>query len=143
MFKTDGKRPDGATLESWRVGKILAWDFTCPDTMAPSHVSQSANAAGAAAMSAEQKKRAKYAQLVASGSVLFSAVAIETLGTWGVSASELCRDIGARLSALTGDPRAHLFLVQRLGIAVQRGNAAAVAGTFSTQDMLLQESYVQ
>lgn len=117
------------------MGKTLAWDFTCPDTLAPSHVAQSATLAGSAAASAEQRKRAKYVQLITSNSVIFAPVAIETLGSWGISAVDLCRDIGTRLAAYTGDPRSHQFLVQRLSLAVQRGNAASVAGTQPRQDM--------
>src|SRR6267154_3532697 len=109
------------------MGKFLAWDFTCPDSLAPSHVAQSASFAGSAAASAEQSKRAKYAELTASNAYIFAPVAVETLGTWGESAANLCRDIGSRLAALSGDPRSHQFLIQRLALAVQRGNAASVA----------------
>ena len=34
-----------------------------------------------------------------------------------------------RLAALTGEPRSLTFLRQRLGIAMMRGNAAAIRGT--------------
>ena len=135
LFRDDGKRPDGTTVEPWRMGKFLAWDFTCPDSLAPSHVAQSASFAGSAAASAEQSKRAKYAELTASNAYIFAPVAVETLGTWGESAADLCRDIGSRLAALSGDPRSHQFLVQRLALAVQRGNAASVAGTQPHQDV--------
>src|SRR5271170_3761226 len=40
------KRPDGATLDPWGRGKYLVWDFTCPDTQAPSHLNRSSTAAG-------------------------------------------------------------------------------------------------
>ena len=104
-------------------------------TLAPSHVGQSATAVGAAAAKAEASKRAKYAQLVSTGNYIFVPVAIETFGTWDTAATDLCRDIGARLAALYGDSRSHKFLVQRLGLAVQRGNAASVAGTHPLRDI--------
>ena len=63
-------------------------------------------------------------------------IAIETLGTWGPSAEELCKDIGSRLSVITGEPRSTQFLKQRLSLAVQRGNAAAVSGTAPSEDIL-------
>ena len=63
-------------------------------------------------------------------------MAIETLGTWGPAATELCKDIGSRLASTSGDPRALPFLRQRLGLAVQRGNAAAVSGTSPRADIL-------
>jgi hypothetical protein len=39
-------------------------------------------------------------------------------------------DIGGRTSAVTGNVRAGSFLRQRLDIAIQSGNVAAVVGTF-------------
>ena len=71
LLRDDCKRPDGATLDPWTRGKTLVWDFTCPDTVAPSQVGQSSSAVGYAAKQAEQNKRTKYAQLVLSGSILF------------------------------------------------------------------------
>jgi len=137
LFDDDGKRPDGATIEAWREGKTLTWDFTCPDSLAASHVAQSAVQAGSAAAAAERLKTAKYTILANSNSVIFAPCAIETLGSWGNSAVNLCRDIGARLARVSGDPRSHAFLLQRLGLAVQRGNAASVAGTHPQKDVFV------
>ena len=39
LLRSDGKRPDGASLDPWRSGRYLVWDFTCPDTLVPSHLS--------------------------------------------------------------------------------------------------------
>ena len=137
LLRGDGKRPDGATLDPWERGKFLVWDFTCPDTLAPSHVALSSRAAGAAATQAESSKRSKYGELSSSGSYTFFPVAIETLGTWGQSAAELCRDIGGRIQALKGYPRTIALLRQRLALAVQRGNAAAIRGTSPLGDVTL------
>ena len=38
LSRTDGKRPDGATLIQWVGGKPLAWDVTVTDTYAASHI---------------------------------------------------------------------------------------------------------
>lgn len=135
LCRDDGKkRPDGATREAWSRGRDLVWDFTCPDTLAASYVAQSALNAGWAACRAEQNKRAKYARIEASDSFIFAPVAIETLGTWGASARDLCREIGAKIADKTRDPRSHFFLVQRLSLAVQRGNVVSVIGTFPPED---------
>lgn len=67
-----------------------------------------------------------YVKLARSGDYTLAPVAVETLGTWGPSALELCKEIGGRIARCTGDTRFIEFLRQRLSIAVQKGNAAAV-----------------
>ena len=37
--------------------------------------------------------------------------------------------LGHRLSATTGDTKSYSYLLQRLSVAVQRGNAASIIGT--------------
>ena len=76
----------------------------------------------------ETRKSAKYAALSIAHE--FVPVAIETLGTWGSAAITFVNELGRRISAVTGDQRAISFLKQRLEMAVQRGNDAAVLGTF-------------
>jgi hypothetical protein len=90
--------------------------------------------AASAAEKAEGGKRTKYAELASSGQFSFAPVAVETLGSWGPSALVLCKDIGGRIASESGDPRAYPFLLQRLSLAVQRGNAAAVVGTLPSSD---------
>ena len=46
LLRSDGKRPDGVTVVPWRCGKLLVWDATCPDTLAPSYSSRATLAAG-------------------------------------------------------------------------------------------------
>jgi len=134
LLMEDGKRPDGASLDPWRNGVYLVWDFTCPDTLAPSHVQSSSTLVGSVAERAEELKRTKYSELVASGNYSFIPVAIETLGAWRSFALSLYSDIGGRLASEAGDPRFAAFLSHRLSLAVQRGNAASVIGTLPTSD---------
>ena len=124
------KRPDGATLVPWAHGRCLLWDATTPDTLAPSHVQRSAAQAGSAALSAEEAKISKYAALAVVHE--FVPVAIETLGTWGSAGLDFINELGRRISVVSGEPRATQFLKQRLSLAVQRGNAASVLGTFAS-----------
>ena len=137
LLRGDGKRPDGATLIPFSQSKCLVWDFTCPDTLAPSHLSQSSLASGSAAAGAESRKRAKYAELARSHT--FVPVAVETLGAWGEGAIDLTSDLGRRLAIVTGDLRATSFLRQRLDIAIQRGNSLAVRGTIPLDCLVSQE----
>ena len=131
LYRDDGNRPDGTTVVPWKRGRVLVWDATCPDARAPSHSSLAIKKSGAVAANANFCKRQKYAHL--ENTNFFVSVAVETLGMFGVEARSLFKDIGWRITA-TLDPRSHKYLVQRIAVAVQRGNAAAVLGTISSGD---------
>jgi len=106
----------------------MLWDFTCPDTLAPSHLPKTTVLAGAAASQAEDRKRLKYSKFLHTH--VFIPVAVETLGVWESGAMELATALGRRLKESTRDPRSTFFLRQRIDIAVQRGNGLSVLGTF-------------
>ena len=125
LCTSGGKLPDGVTLVPWKKGRCLAWDATCPDTFALSHVHSSSTQAGSAA---ERKKQQKYADVITG--IDFVPVAIETSGVWGEQALELVTELGRRIAAVTFEPRSTTFLRQRLSVAVQRGNASCILGTF-------------
>jgi len=120
-------RPDGVTLLPWRRGVPMIWDFTCPDTLASSHLTITGATAGAAAEGAELAKLHKYTSFSPSYKIV--PVAIETLGAYGSSARSLVGDLGSRITRCTGDHRSTLFLRQRISIALQRGNALSILGT--------------
>jgi len=105
----------------------MIWDFTCPDTFAPSHLSITQATGGGAAEQAERNKSAKYAPLAPLYELV--PVAIETLGAYGTSAWEFVGLLGARVARATGDKRSAVFLRQRISVAVQRGNVVSVRGT--------------
>lgn len=128
LSRTDGKRPDGLTLIPWQRGRCLIWDATCVGTFAPSHLRQTIRVAGSAAESAARLKRTKYANLEQGYD--FVPAAFETGGPWGADAKDFVREIGQRMRTKGGDPRSGAFLVQRISLAIQRGNAASVLGTF-------------
>ena len=111
----------------WKTGRVLVWDASCPDTFAPSHISLATRESGAVAAQAEQRKRTKYTELEASHH--FAPVAIETTGICGPEALQFLHELGHRLKAETGEPRSLQFLFQRISVAMQRGNTAAVMGT--------------
>ncbi|RVE54522.1 hypothetical protein evm_001007 [Chilo suppressalis] len=60
IARDDGKRPDGMSLIPWKMGRVLVWDATCSDTLAPSHLHGTNNRAGAACEAAEKVKACKY-----------------------------------------------------------------------------------
>lgn len=127
LARDDGKRPDGLSLTPWSNGRCLVWDFTCPDTLAPSHLDTAVSGPGVVASEAENKKSLKYSSLSATYS--FIPVAVETMGALGDEATDFFHQLGRRIATVTGERRAAEFLLQRISVAVQRGNAASVLGT--------------
>jgi len=116
----------------------MVWDFTCPDTLAISaisHLHRASIAACTVAVDAEERKRAsKYTALC--DQYCFVPLVVQTLVALGEEATTFFRDIGRRISVAAGEPRSTQFLFQRLSIAFQRGNAAIVVGTASSDGCL-------
>ena len=129
---TDDKRPDGVSTMPWSRGKCVAWDFTCPDTLAASHLNRAVTGPGEVANEAERRKMDKYAELATR--YQFIPIAIETLGPIGTEATSFIQELGRRIVAVTQELRSMSFLWQRLSVAVQRGNAACIAGTEQWSD---------
>lgn len=120
----DGKRPDGITVFPFSNGRCLCWDATCVDTFASAHLNNAAMTPGDAAKLAEGRKQTKYAALGAR--YRFEPIALETTGVYGETTGTLLSEIGRRITEVTGDPRESVWLEQRIGLAVQRGNAFSI-----------------
>lgn len=128
LCRLDGKRPDGVTITPWESGKSLIWDVTCPDTFAASHEAAATRVAGAVAEEAEERKKQKYNELTRTHHVI--PLAIETAGVFGPDALNFFHALGRRIIATTNDPHARSHMIQQISVALQRGNAASVLGTF-------------
>ena len=102
------------------------WNATCPDTFAPSYSSHATLAAGEVAALSEEIKVAKYNGLPVTH--YFTPMAIETLGAIGPKSLVFLKELGWRARWQSGDERAASFLLQRLSVAVQRGNAVSIWG---------------
>ena len=63
LSRSDGKRPDGASLIPWKRGKPLAWDVTVSDTYAASHIGDTAENAETATNKVGTSKIVKYNSL--------------------------------------------------------------------------------
>jgi Reverse transcriptase (RNA-dependent DNA polymerase) len=129
LIRTDGKRPDGATLVPWARGKYIAWDVTAIHTCAASYIHLSSNLPGGAAEHAADRKCTKYVSLPATHE--FVPIAIESLGPVNRAGREFMLELGRRAAAVSGDPRETIFLFQRVSILTQRFNAVAFRGTFA------------
>ena len=78
VSRDDRKRPDGPTIFPWKKGRCLVWDFTCSDTLAPSHIASSSKEVSKIAENKENFKLSKYSKL--QESYLVVPVCVETLG---------------------------------------------------------------
>ena len=132
LFRLDGRRPDGATMVPWKCGKVMVWDVTCADSLANSHRELASRETGAVAACAEQRKRAKYTHLEATH--FFIPIAFEIFGAIGEEGRSFFKDLGRRIAVTTKEPQSLQFLLQRLSIAVQRGNAASILGTLGSME---------
>src|SRR6218665_1117895 len=117
LLRTDGKRPDGATLIPWSAGRYMAWDATVIHTCAASYLSQTAISAGSAAEQAPVRKTAKYALLPATH--VFVPIAFKILGPVNAEGAEFFSELACRISSVSGYQRERNFLLQRLSICVQ------------------------
>ena len=89
----DEKRPDDDTVVPWKCSQTLVWDTICPDTFAPSHVMLATSEAGTVANQAEDRKRLKYADVLATHH--FVPVMVETSGVFGQAAKSFIRELSA------------------------------------------------
>ena len=97
LSRSDGKRPDGITQIPWCSGKSAVWDVTVADTLAPSYVASTAQAAGSAAEKAATKKENKYTGLASHH--LFVPLAFESLGALCQKATRFLQEVGKRTAA--------------------------------------------
>ena len=131
LLRRDGKRPDGVSVVPWRSGKLLVWDATCTDTFALSYRSLAVHSAGAVAARVESLKEEKYIDLLHSHD--FAPVAVETSGVLRPRSLSFVKELGRRLRCQTGETKSSTYLTQRLSMAVQRGNAISILGSFNDQ----------
>ena len=127
LSRTDGKRPDGLTLTSWKEGKCLIWDVTVADTVCQTYVYRCSKDPSAAANIREKSKISKYQNLA--NDYFFVPIGIESLGSWGQEGIKLVKAIGRKIAEVTGEKRSSAFLFQRISMAIQRRNASCVLGT--------------
>ena len=93
---SNGKRPDRMTIYPWKNGRTIVWDFTCSDTIAPSHIKISSAIPGKVAESAETAKLTKYRNFSADYEVI--PIGVETFGSWGPNVLRLIREIGKKIA---------------------------------------------
>ena len=121
LMRNDGRHPDGVTMLPWSRGRYLAWDFTCVQRLATSHLSKGRQESSSVATAKEAIKR-QHCNDIPSCYTL-EPVAIETLGD---SSSDFLRKLAKRILEQTGEKCFFAWLRQHLSIAVQRENATCI-----------------
>lgn len=66
----------------------------------------------------------------------FVPFAVETMGPWCKEAKTFFNELAKQITMKTHEPRAKSFLQQRISIAIQKGNAASVMGTFRESEKM-------
>ncbi len=92
------------------------------------HLNNTMVSAGGAASTAALKKKTKYADL--SRNFYFVLFAVETFGPWSDEAIDFADSLGKLLKERTRESRSRQYLVQRISIKIQRGNAASILFLF-------------
>ena len=93
----------------------------------PPYISSATSEAGAVAALAEERKKNVYAHLDPSHS--FTPVAVKTSGIIGPQSLAFLKDLGRRMRQVISEERSLSYLLQRVSLAVQRGNATSVLST--------------
>jgi hypothetical protein len=73
---------------------------------------------------------------IISSNYIFKGLAFETLSPWCKETIDFINVIGNRLIAESGDSKSKKFLFERISLAIQRGNAASIRGTFPDSALL-------
>jgi hypothetical protein len=132
LRRNDGKRPDGMSLSQWSNSRSLVSDYTCPDTLAHSHLNSAVNGACVVAREAEIRTRLKYSSL--SATYCFVPIAIETLGAMGEDAADFIHRLGRRITVLSGARRATDSMLQCLSGTIQRSNTISLMETVGSAE---------
>lgn len=116
------------TLVPWRNGRHLVWDATCSDTLAASNVAAAIKETGSVAENAANRKRLKYKTII-EDNYIFVPFAVETMGPWCQEAIDFVEELGNLTATVTGEDKSRCYIMQRISLAIQKGNAACIMGT--------------
>ena len=90
--------------------------------------------AGSAADMKETIKTSKYTELAKN--YFFVPLGLETYGSWGTEGIKLIKDIGKKVSEVSGEKHSTSFISQNISMSLQRGNANCVLGTVPHSESL-------
>uniref|UniRef100_A0A1X7U3M7 Uncharacterized protein n=1 Tax=Amphimedon queenslandica TaxID=400682 RepID=A0A1X7U3M7_AMPQE len=118
--------PADVFLPQWKGGRPVALDITVISPLQEQRVATAAVVQGSSLGVAEARKLSLHAANCHQAGITFIPMAVEALGGWSSSASEVIGHISRLLALRLGHPLSetchHLF--QRLSVALWRGNAS-------------------
>ena len=130
LLRSDNKRPYDITIVPWKLGKCLAWGVIMPDACVLSHLPTTATNAGHASDKSAVFKTQKYQNILQTH--LFIPIAIKAAGVWNIQSREFIKEIGKRITTVTGEVRETSYIFQQISVAIQRGNMLPFIGSFTT-----------
>ncbi len=135
LFRDDeNKRPDGITYTAYERGRAMVWDSTCADSLAASNMAGRSKKPGMASEKAAARKHSKYTKIKAN--YHFIAFAVESLGPWSKDAIDFINKVGSNLKRITGEPKSKHYLIQRVSLAIQQGNALSIISSIPKSSTL-------
>ena len=135
LLRSDGKRPDGATLIPWTRGKPLAWNITVADMYANLYFDNTATREVAAA------DRAASSQVHRAFQDHLTPIAIETGGSWNYLAIEFHQRV--REKDHSCDTRATINAIPISDVCrIAERKCGCVSEHFSSRALILRQAQV-
>ena len=101
-----------------------------PDSYAQSHLPTTATNAGHAAEKSAVSKTQNFQSILQNH--LFTPIAIETADVWNSQAREFIKELGKRITTVTGEVRETSYIFQEISVVIQRRNMLSCIGSFTT-----------
>ena len=112
-------------LPYWSSGRDTAWDVTVTHPLQKATVAKAVTVPGHAANEAYARKMREAGEECRRQGIVFTPLALETLGGWHVVAEAELRKLGAAL-ARQEDGVATSYLFQKLSVLLVKGNCAMI-----------------
>ena len=126
-------RPADVYIPNWNRGRPAALDLTVISPLQRATLREAATAAGHALAIAKRRKLSHHLTECQRHGIDFLPLAVESLGGWEADAEKQIDEIARFQTIRASNPHARRHLWQRLGIVLQKGNAALLARRSPTQ----------
>ena len=129
LLPGNDRRPADVFLPYWSGGRDTAWDVTVTHPLQRATVAKATTTPGHAASEAFNRKMRVAGEECRRQGIVFTPLAVETLGGWHKVAEEELKKLGSALARQTGQEESvaisHIF--QRLSVLLVKGNSAMIS----------------